>query len=210
VRRSRDPAGQWQGIQRFLDDIGLGRHGYAAILEDHGIDSLAAVSSLDPSRMRKLGISHQHAQRLRMGIAELRAFAAMPPVMPGRAAGDSSAAAPTERGGVAPINSTGRRPPTTKPRAAPAAPAALDNSKRCSASAAAASAAAGRKQSSALPASRDAGDPRSGALARSDVRANPSPQPRSSSLQRPSIRRIEHGRAAAVRASSAMRSGVRR
>ncbi|CAE8638034.1 unnamed protein product [Polarella glacialis] len=75
----RRKPGEWAGIEAFLEDVGLGKFGYASRFEELGLDSPEAVAMLDPAGLRKLGVEHQHAQKLRMGIAELRMFAGLAP-----------------------------------------------------------------------------------------------------------------------------------
>lgn len=70
--------GEWHGVAAFLEDIGLGSYGYEAILVESGFDSPDAIAALDDARVRRLGIITRHAMKLKVGIAELRAFAAAP------------------------------------------------------------------------------------------------------------------------------------
>lgn len=70
--RVRPKPGEWLGIAAFLEDVGLGRCGYEQLFLEQGIDSPAALAVLDPPKLRKFGMPHRHAMKLRGGIAELR------------------------------------------------------------------------------------------------------------------------------------------
>lgn len=71
---TKKQAWEWQGVQSFLEDCGLARHGYAELLQDHGITTPEALIALDPAGMKRLGMDNKHDMKLRMGIAELRTF----------------------------------------------------------------------------------------------------------------------------------------
>lgn len=69
---ARPQPGEWLGIEAFLEDVGLGRCGYAELFREQGLDSPAALAVLDPPKLRRFGMPPRHAMKLRMGIAELR------------------------------------------------------------------------------------------------------------------------------------------
>eukprot|EP00929_Paragymnodinium_shiwhaense_P102732 TRINITY_DN65955_c0_g1_i1.p1 TRINITY_DN65955_c0_g1~~TRINITY_DN65955_c0_g1_i1.p1 ORF type:complete len:367 (+),score=73.90 TRINITY_DN65955_c0_g1_i1:139-1239(+) len=91
VPRRKTALGEWVGIDEFLDSLGLGRIGYAELLRGKGLDTPEALERLDPNRMRKLGMDHKHAMKLRVGVAELRAFASAKQEAVGPSAGSSNA-----------------------------------------------------------------------------------------------------------------------
>lgn len=102
-------AGEFGSVEAFLGDLNLGR--YAALFHERGLDSAEAIAALDPRQLRALVIDNKNAQRLRMGIAELRAFGVE--AAPRRAA---PAATPLEGvAGVAarqrPSGASAKRPP---------------------------------------------------------------------------------------------------
>lgn len=86
--------GEWHGVSAFLESIGLAGNGYDTVLLENGLDSADALATLDDARLRRLGIPPRHAVKLKVGIAELRAFAASAPAQPaaGREAGGARAA----------------------------------------------------------------------------------------------------------------------
>eukprot|EP00930_Biecheleria_cincta_P004230 TRINITY_DN105129_c0_g1_i1.p1 TRINITY_DN105129_c0_g1~~TRINITY_DN105129_c0_g1_i1.p1 ORF type:complete len:468 (-),score=93.77 TRINITY_DN105129_c0_g1_i1:112-1515(-) len=71
---SKKRPGEWYGIDAFLQDIGLGRYGYGALLRERALDTPEALAAVAPSVLKKLGFDQKHEQRIKMGIAEIRTF----------------------------------------------------------------------------------------------------------------------------------------
>lgn len=163
--------GEWGGLEAFLEDIGLGKCGYGDLFVEHGLDTPEALTALDPPRLRKLGVSARHAQKLRMGISELRAYAPQggggapaalvsapgrgrPPAAPttarsGGEAASSAARGPSSRGRLSsPASSRGRL-------SSPVSGLAADPRRERSASAAGSSAAAGACSPAITPTARE-------------------------------------------------------
>eukprot|EP00931_Biecheleriopsis_adriatica_P027437 TRINITY_DN16505_c0_g1_i1.p1 TRINITY_DN16505_c0_g1~~TRINITY_DN16505_c0_g1_i1.p1 ORF type:complete len:460 (+),score=109.00 TRINITY_DN16505_c0_g1_i1:28-1380(+) len=65
---------EWHGIDTFLANCGLASHGYGPRLRERGLDSPEALAAMAPAVFKKLGLEQKHEQRIKMGIAELRAF----------------------------------------------------------------------------------------------------------------------------------------
>eukprot|EP00427_Karlodinium_veneficum_P066882 CAMPEP_0169317064 /NCGR_PEP_ID=MMETSP1017-20121227/6513_1 /TAXON_ID=342587 /ORGANISM="Karlodinium micrum, Strain CCMP2283" /LENGTH=253 /DNA_ID=CAMNT_0009411167 /DNA_START=23 /DNA_END=784 /DNA_ORIENTATION=+ len=92
-------AGEFGSIEAFLGELGLSR--YAALFRERGLDSVDAIVALDPRRLRALGVDNKHAMKLRMGIAELRAFSTSQPAA--SRSGQPSTGAPDAPRSIAPI-----------------------------------------------------------------------------------------------------------
>lgn len=97
-------AGEFGSIEAFLGELGLSR--YAALFRERGLDSVDAIVALDPRRLRALGVDNKHAMKLRIGIAELRAFST--PQAAASRSGQPSTGAPDAPRSIAP---TVERPP---------------------------------------------------------------------------------------------------
>lgn len=117
-------AGEFGNIEAFLSELGLPRR-YAAVFAERGLDSAEAVAALSPNQLRALGVEHRHAMRLRMGIAELRAFGtpSVPPKAPAapRPVPPASRDRPPRRplaaepsGAAGPASNAPRRPPAVE------------------------------------------------------------------------------------------------